>query len=258
MKKVIMKKAPPGAPDIQQYNEMIKAEDPDDPALDSWVDLVTKDAKQLAARERKRVAQALLEAAAALEGTTVPGDLIEALEMVQDDMQKAIALAKRGQFAKAQDALEGALSTGNVLLQEEMFRDADDAQKLEDRGGSGQPSWLQGAVTKMDIKLTYRSIDRVSKSARFKTLESAQKFAARYVGETPEIGRGYAVSGDGIGKITWVGCTSDQLFPKTAEHQPRQDDDYDHDPDEGRTEPRDHYYQTHPGDSDDDLDRRRW
>ena len=141
-----MKKAPAQktlkTPTIPEYNEKVKSLDSDDPALDNWVDITTKDAKQLAAKERKRVAQALLAAAAVLEGTAVPGDIVEALEMVQDDVQKAIALAKRGQFGKAQDALEGALSTGNVLLQEEMFQDADDAQKLKDTSGGDQPSWL--------------------------------------------------------------------------------------------------------------------
>lgn len=128
---------------IPEYNEKVKSLDSDDPALDEWVDRTTQDAKQLAAKERKRVARALLAAAAVLEGTAVPGDIVEALEMMQDDVQKAIALAKRGQFGKAQDAFESALSTGNVVLQEEMFRDVDDAKKLEDRhGGSGQPSWL--------------------------------------------------------------------------------------------------------------------
>jgi hypothetical protein len=148
MKKAVMKKAPTQATKmltLPEYNEKVKSLDSDDPALDDWVDLTTQDAKQLAAKERKRVAQALLAAAAVLEGATVPKDIVEALEMVRDDVQKAITLAKRGQFAKAQDTLESALGTGNLMLQDGMFQDADDAKKLEDTSGGDQPSWLTAA-----------------------------------------------------------------------------------------------------------------
>lgn len=67
----------------------------------------------------------------------------------------------------------------------------------------------------MNIHVTYRSIDRYTKSAEFKTLAGAQKFAQKWVGKTPElsIGFGYAVSGDGIGKITCSGCAIADLFP---------------------------------------------
>ncbi len=67
-----------------------------------------------------------------------------------------------------------------------------------------------------NIKVSYRSIDRCSKTRRFKTLEGAQKFAQEWVGETPELGTGYAVSGDGIGKVTVEGATLRELFPKVA------------------------------------------
>jgi hypothetical protein len=64
------------------------------------------------------------------------------------------------------------------------------------------------------IKVTYRSIDRFSKTATFKTLKGAQRFAQKWVGETPDVGRFYAVSFDGIGKITCDGCLLVDLFPK--------------------------------------------
>jgi len=67
-----------------------------------------------------------------------------------------------------------------------------------------------------NIKVSYRSIDRCSKTRRFKTLEGAQKFAQEWVGETPELGSFYAVSGDGIGRITVEGATLTELFPKLA------------------------------------------
>jgi hypothetical protein len=65
-----------------------------------------------------------------------------------------------------------------------------------------------------NVIVTYTSIDRCYKRRVFKTLEGAQKFACRYVGETPELGTGYAVSPDGVGKVTCQGCALLQLFPK--------------------------------------------
>lgn len=68
------------------------------------------------------------------------------------------------------------------------------------------------------IKITYASVDGVRETRPFKTLAGAQKFAHKAVGAHPEMGQGYAVSGDGIGKITCRGdCTLEDLFPETAE-----------------------------------------
>ena len=53
----------------------------------------------------------------------------------------------------------------------------------------------------MNIKLSYQSIDRYHETRTFKTLAGAQKYAQKWVGETPEMGRDYAISGDGIGKV---------------------------------------------------------
>lgn len=74
---------------------------------------------------------------------------------------------------------------------------------------------------KVEIHVRYRSLDRCSKSRKFKTLAGAQRFAQKWVGETPEISEtfGYAVSGDGIGKITVSGCDIKKLFPKVS-HNP--------------------------------------
>jgi hypothetical protein len=66
------------------------------------------------------------------------------------------------------------------------------------------------------IRVRYESIDRFSKTRRFKTLKGAQKFAQKYLGETPEMGSFYAVSGDGIGKITCEGCRLYDLFPRCS------------------------------------------
>lgn len=70
------------------------------------------------------------------------------------------------------------------------------------------------------IRVGYESIDSYGRIQwrTFKTLRGARAFAQRYLGETPEIGMGYAVSGDGVGKIVVNGATRlDDLFPKTRE-----------------------------------------
>lgn len=70
-----------------------------------------------------------------------------------------------------------------------------------------------------EIKVRYRSVDRFSKTATFKTLKGAQRFAHKWVGETPEVGTyyNYAVSGDGVGRVTVEGATMRELFPKCAD-----------------------------------------
>jgi hypothetical protein len=72
-------------------------------------------------------------------------------------------------------------------------------------------------MAERNIKVSYRSIDRYSQTRRFKTLAGAQKHAQKWIGETPEIGWGYAVSGDGIGRIMVTGATLYELFPKCAD-----------------------------------------
>jgi hypothetical protein len=63
------------------------------------------------------------------------------------------------------------------------------------------------------ITVRYTSIDRCCIVRQFKTLAAARKFAVHYVGSTPEIGTGYAVSGDGVGKVTVTGASLADLFP---------------------------------------------
>ncbi len=67
----------------------------------------------------------------------------------------------------------------------------------------------------MSITVIYTSIDHCRTRRSFKTIEGARKFAQARVGEGPEIGLGYAVSGDGIGKIQVSGVTLTDLFPST-------------------------------------------
>jgi hypothetical protein len=63
------------------------------------------------------------------------------------------------------------------------------------------------------MKITYRTIDGFRMSRSFKTIKGARAFAHKYVGEAPEIGSRYAVSADGIGKITVEGVSFRDLFP---------------------------------------------
>jgi hypothetical protein len=66
----------------------------------------------------------------------------------------------------------------------------------------------------MNVTVRYAAVDGFRQTRKFKTLAGAQRFAQKWVGETPEVCRHYAVSGDGVGKVTVEGCLIDQLFPK--------------------------------------------
>lgn len=66
------------------------------------------------------------------------------------------------------------------------------------------------------ITVRYSSIDHYHKTSQFKTLEGARKFAVRCVGEHPDFGSTYAVSDDGVGKVTVEGCTLRDLFEGEA------------------------------------------
>lgn len=66
---------------------------------------------------------------------------------------------------------------------------------------------------KMQISLTYSAVDGARVRRTFKTLKGAKAFAQNWVGAHPEIGSHYAVSGDGIGKITANGVALSELFP---------------------------------------------
>lgn len=62
------------------------------------------------------------------------------------------------------------------------------------------------------MKITYTSIDGVRKSRTFKTLKGARKFADDMVGPQDVEGGYYAVSSDGVGRITWSGVSRADLF----------------------------------------------
>lgn len=72
----------------------------------------------------------------------------------------------------------------------------------------------------MNITVHYLAVDGCKRVHKFKTLKGAQTFAQEYVGETPELGSFYAVSGDGIGRVTVDGCDLRELFPKLKDDPP--------------------------------------
>jgi hypothetical protein len=62
------------------------------------------------------------------------------------------------------------------------------------------------------ITVRYSTIDRYSDSRKFKTLAAARSYASKRIGNNPELGTGYAVSSDGIGKIVVSGVSLSELF----------------------------------------------
>ena len=63
------------------------------------------------------------------------------------------------------------------------------------------------------IIVRYSTVDGVDENKTFKHIGQARQYAHHWIGATPEVGRGYAVSGDGVGKITVDGATLKDLFP---------------------------------------------
>lgn len=93
-----------------------------------------------------------------------------------------------------------------------------------DNGPTGPKPKQEQAMTAITrITVRYSSVDGCFKTRTYHTLKGAQKFAQKWVGRHPEIGRTYAVSFDGVGKIEVEGATLADLFPPDA--QPSYDDD---------------------------------
>jgi len=64
----------------------------------------------------------------------------------------------------------------------------------------------------MKIIVSYTAIDGCKKKGTYKTLKGARAFAHKWVGKDVSMCGWYAVSCDGIGKITVDGCTLSELF----------------------------------------------
>lgn len=63
------------------------------------------------------------------------------------------------------------------------------------------------------IKVRYQACDGFKQTRKYKTLKGAQRYAQERIGEFPEMGSDYAVSGDGIGTIRVEGACLYELFP---------------------------------------------
>ncbi|MDD2878361.1 MAG: hypothetical protein PHT60_13890 [Acidiphilium sp.] len=66
------------------------------------------------------------------------------------------------------------------------------------------------------IRVRYSSVDGHNKTRKFDSIDAAREFAQYWVGRHPEMGRTYAISGDGIGKIEVTGTTLATLFPEAV------------------------------------------
>jgi len=62
------------------------------------------------------------------------------------------------------------------------------------------------------IKLYFTTLDGIRKTKTFKSLKGARKAAHDWVGADADIGTGYAISTDGVVRVTCDGCTLNDLF----------------------------------------------
>lgn len=75
------------------------------------------------------------------------------------------------------------------------------------------------------ITLRFNSIDsRTTDRRTFKTLAGARKAAHARVGKHPEGSWAYAISSDGIVRVTCEGCTLAELFPSDEAPKPEHSD----------------------------------
>ena len=70
-----------------------------------------------------------------------------------------------------------------------------------------------GLTAERRIVVDYSSIDGGHTRRTFKSVRGARSFAHKWVGEDADLGSHYAVSSDGIGKVTVAGASLAELFP---------------------------------------------
>lgn len=89
--------------------------------------------------------------------------------------------------------------------------------ELQALRNSHGPSWLTRyklpAGERLEIAVRYSSIDNYSETRKFKTIDGARAYACKWIGPHPTLGTYYAVSDDGVGKITAAGIALSDLFP---------------------------------------------
>ena len=67
------------------------------------------------------------------------------------------------------------------------------------------------------ITVCYLAVDGAKAWQTFDTIAKARSWAVEWVGRHPELGHHYAVSGDGIGRVTVAGCSIHELFGLPAD-----------------------------------------
>ena len=67
-----------------------------------------------------------------------------------------------------------------------------------------------------NITVYFSTSDGYRETRKFKTLFGARRYAQSKIGETPEVGSYYAVSGYGDAKIEASGATMKELFPRSG------------------------------------------
>jgi hypothetical protein len=125
---------------IPEYNEKLKSLQEGDEPLDDYLDEESKNAIELKKKERKRVAKALLAAAAVLGGSD---GLEYTMHGILEDVARAIQFVKRKHFAKAQSSLEIAMAAAEAMVEADTFQDAEFAEQAESEAGSGHPQWAR-------------------------------------------------------------------------------------------------------------------
>ena len=75
---------------------------------------------------------------------------------------------------------------------------------------------LDGEAEPAAIKVHVEAVDGFKTTHLCKNLTEARKAAQEHVGATPDIGSGYAVSADGVVKVTADGASLRDLFPRNV------------------------------------------
>jgi hypothetical protein len=94
------------------------------------------------------------------------------------------------------------------FAEDEMRELVGEAERLKAEAAPAAPT-LDPSPVKITVR--YRSIDRYSKSYRYKTRAGAAAKIRELLGDYFDIGSTYAVSGDGVGRVTLSGATFEEL-----------------------------------------------
>lgn len=70
------------------------------------------------------------------------------------------------------------------------------------------------------IKLRFSTLDGIRKTKAFKSLKGARKAAHAWIGADADVGGHYAVSTDGVVKLTVEGCTLADIFGPEKDSDP--------------------------------------